>query len=413
MQFESPDSERQFRKHFHTQRITQDRVFALTQVAIVVLLSLRTAPTSLTPAIRLLFSGTHAFSAVILLLSTCLPSHTYALLRPYILVAARIFYDLLCPQLVWQLAAQPRVQESDRDNWPGFFLLWVTWSRWGSQLLTQVGYLLPFDLEAMLSPFGAILDMLNNKRLCRLLVVRQVHQRPFYRRAFIQLVTRLAVPFEILFAAGPQDCHNWDLSSSSGGSGGGSSSGAGSLPDKCAWNICTAAAAGGWSDASTSGGGCGSGSGGGCGSGGGDPAHGAAADDIAACYCETMFSLSQLLLSLLLPLLVTGYVELRQRWRFAAAARAAAAAEAQRRGERRTRRQLVEEEADWSLCLDGMRLLALLALIQFRIFLSLRFGIWEHRTWNTPFFSSCASAYGGLGLGASDGCGRARGALTD
>lgn len=31
----------------------------------------------------------------------------------------------------------------------------------------EVGYLLPFNLEALLTPFGALLDMLNNRRLCR------------------------------------------------------------------------------------------------------------------------------------------------------------------------------------------------------------------------------------------------------
>ena len=32
---------------------------------------------------------------------------------------------------------------------------------------TEVGFLLPFNVEALLTPFGALLDMLNNRRLCR------------------------------------------------------------------------------------------------------------------------------------------------------------------------------------------------------------------------------------------------------
>lgn len=31
----------------------------------------------------------------------------------------------------------------------------------------EVGYLLPFNEEALLAPFGALLDMLNSRRLCR------------------------------------------------------------------------------------------------------------------------------------------------------------------------------------------------------------------------------------------------------
>lgn len=30
-----------------------------------------------------------------------------------------------------------------------------------------MGFLLPFNVEALLTPFGALLDMLNNRRLCR------------------------------------------------------------------------------------------------------------------------------------------------------------------------------------------------------------------------------------------------------
>ena len=31
----------------------------------------------------------------------------------------------------------------------------------------ELGYLLPFYLEALLTPFGTLLNMLNNRRLCR------------------------------------------------------------------------------------------------------------------------------------------------------------------------------------------------------------------------------------------------------
>lgn len=148
MQFESAAAERMFLESFHTQRVTQDRIFAVTQVrafadtayqtglaggggrvstvrpppllvqaAIALLLALR-IPSNAIPAVRLLFWGTHAISATVLGLSSA-DKASYARLRPYLLSAARVFYNLLCPQLVWQLAAQSSAQGGSRDSWPG------------------------------------------------------------------------------------------------------------------------------------------------------------------------------------------------------------------------------------------------------------------------------------------------------
>lgn len=179
MRFESSEAERGFRQHFHTQRIAQDRAFAITQAAIAIVLALRT-PAGVSPAISLLFCGTHAISLAVLVFSAA-KRCTYVALRPYLLAAARAFSDLLCPQLVWHLAAHAGgTAQGAHDTWPAFCLLWVTWSRWGAQLLTQLGYLLPFYLEALLTPFGTLLNMLNNRRLCRLLTVTQARQRPFF-----------------------------------------------------------------------------------------------------------------------------------------------------------------------------------------------------------------------------------------
>lgn len=153
MQFESAAAERMFLESFHTQRVTQDRIFAVTQVrafadtayqtglaggggrvrtgrlstvrpppllvqaAIALLLALR-IPSNAIPAVRLLFWGTHAISATVLGLSSA-DKASYARLRPYLLSVARVFYNLLCPQLVWQLAAQSSAQGGSRDSWPG------------------------------------------------------------------------------------------------------------------------------------------------------------------------------------------------------------------------------------------------------------------------------------------------------
>lgn len=74
----------------------------------------------LLPAVRLLLCGTHAISAAILLLSLTARAR-YCSVRPYLLFAARVFYNLLCPQLVWQLASQQQVSggSKGRDGWPG------------------------------------------------------------------------------------------------------------------------------------------------------------------------------------------------------------------------------------------------------------------------------------------------------
>lgn len=150
----------------------------------------------------------------------------------------------------------------------------------------------------------------------------QPEARPFYRDAFARLATRLSLPFEVLFAAAPEGTCGQD-----GG---------------CPWNLCTAAAAGGGGSAT-------------------------AADDVATCHCESVFSLTQLVLSVLLPLLLVGYAEASQRRQFAAAQlQAASAAEREDAEGLRVsrRRRRLGGSAAWCISFDGMRLLALLALIQ-------------------------------------------------
>ena len=88
------------------------------QVSIVVLLTLRSGPAALTPSARLLFWGTNAISAAILGLSILSRQH-YARLRAPILVSARLFYNLLGPQLVWQLAAGVGGGSRAKGSWPG------------------------------------------------------------------------------------------------------------------------------------------------------------------------------------------------------------------------------------------------------------------------------------------------------
>lgn len=164
--------------------------------------------------------------------------------------------------------------------------------------------------------------------------------RPFYRAAFERLATRLAVPFEVLFAAGPSK---------------GCDPGAAADAPGCIWNVCTVAAAS-W------------GGGGGGASQGAQPLDGAA-DEVAACYCESVFSFTQLLLSVVLPLLLLGLAEARQRRQFAAAELArsgggAGGGEQEQEGSPRSSRLRRRSEAEWMVSYDSMRLLALLALIQ-------------------------------------------------
>ncbi|PRW20944.1 inner-membrane translocator [Chlorella sorokiniana] len=357
MQFLGAEAEREFRLHFHRQRVPQDRVFACTQMGIVALLLLRSSG-PLPPPLRLLYWGTYALSLAVLALSFC-ARRRYPAMRPHLLVAARVFYDLLCPQLVWHLASQNVGRSVERGSWPSFFLLWVTWTRWGSELLTQVGFLLPFNLEALLTPFGALLDMLNNRRLCRLLMAGEASEaQRFYRDAFARLASRLTVPFEMLFAAAPDSS-----CSTNGGEG-------------CGWSLCTAGATAGGPAAAD-----------------GAPVLPPSPTDVAACYCESVFSMTQVVLSVALPLLLLGCAEASQRRQFAACQLSAAAQreEAERsRAPRRRRRR--SGSAAWCITYDGMRLLALLTLIQFRVFLSLRFGVWQNYSFGASGTSETAAA---------------------
>lgn len=88
------------------------------QAAIAIVLALRT-PAGVSPAISLLFCGTHAISLAVLVFSAA-KRCTYVALRPYLLAAARAFSDLLCPQLVWHLAAHAGgTAQGAHDTWPG------------------------------------------------------------------------------------------------------------------------------------------------------------------------------------------------------------------------------------------------------------------------------------------------------
>lgn len=100
---------------------------------------------------------------------------------------------------------------------------------------------------------------------------------------------------------------------------------------------------------------------------------------MATCYCETVFGLSQLLLSLVLPLALAGYAEARQRRQYAAASQAAE----RHRYPPRSRRRSAVEAAGWGVSYDGLRLLGLVALIQ--VCMACVFGgapacpVWTHR----------------------------------
>jgi hypothetical protein len=115
-----------------------------------------------------------------------------------------------------------------------------------------------------------------------------------------------------------------------------------------------------------------------------------AADHVSTCYCEWVVSLTQLLLSLVLPLLFLGWSELLQRRQFAAEHQAALE---RRQGRRRgAAAERAGAPVEWGLSFDGMRLLVLLALIQARIFMAVRFGT----SW-PPWLASIAAAWGGTG----------------
>ncbi len=156
----------------------------------------------------------------------------------------------------------------------------------------------------------------------------------FYRDTFARLASRLTVPFEMLFAAAPD-------SSCSAEDG-----------KDCGWSLCTAGAAGGASAAGN----------------GSLMAAAAAADEVAACHCESVFSVTQVVLSVLLPLLLLGCAEASQRRQFAACQVSTAAQREEAEGSRGARRRRRRSgSAAWCVSYDGMRLLALLTLIQVRL----------------------------------------------
>ena len=199
--------------------------------------------------------------------------------------------------------------------------------------------------------------------LCRLLTVGQRGQVVFYRAAFTRLATRLGLMIRLLFGAAPADSCAAHLSGSTPVSGGSTA-----VPP-CAWGSLCAAA---------------------------DAAGQQATDHVSTCYCEWVFSLTQLLLSLVLPLMFLDWSELLQRRQFAAEHQAALERrQARRRGAAAERAGVPVE---WGLSFDGMRLLVLLALVQARIFLAVRFGTNWH-----PWLASIAAGWGWGGTGGDGG----------
>ena len=165
--------------------------------------------------------------------------------------------------------------------------------------------------------------------LLRLLTTGEATEsQRFYHAAFARLASRLTVPFEMLFAAASDsNC------TASGGK-------------DCGWSICTVAASG-------------------AASADGSPALPPAPEDVAACHCESVFSLTQLVLSVLLPLLLLGCAEASQRRQFAACQLSVAAQREEAEGSRTARRRRRRSGSTaWCISFDSMRLLALLALIQ-------------------------------------------------
>ncbi|KAL4424549.1 hypothetical protein ABPG77_010129 [Micractinium sp. CCAP 211/92] len=391
MNFECPEAERRFRQHHHSSRTARDALFAATQLAIATVLILREGPAALPPHLRLLCWTTQAVGAAVLALALLSRQLTgCAHLRPYVLVAARLLSDVLFPHVVWQMASSDssRGGKSDEDesaSWTGLFLLWVTWSRWGGLLVIQLWQQLPFNTEALLAPFSVLMSMLNNRRMCRLLTEGEPGpRRDFFRSAFGQVAGVLSAPASLILpswaAGGP--CR-WDGSVGRDGSPRGVRN----------WRMCAAEApsTGSSSYASQLAG----------------PA-GAHADHVSTCLCEGVFGLSQLALALALPLALLAWSEVRARRQFAAAeqyrqqeaqlARALRAGGVDLRVHQQPQRtppgqQHLQQQGSaavdaactpppgWFINCDRMRLLLALALIEFKLFLSLRFCELPQLTW--------------------------------
>jgi hypothetical protein len=152
----------------------------------------------------------------------------------------------------------------------------------------------------------------------RLLVVGSAAGQPAHRAAFERVATRLTLPWDGLVAAAPASLHF------RGPAGGGDSGGS--------WNLCVV---------------------------GDSPG---AADETAACYCESVLSATQLLLSLLLPLALVGCAEAQQRWRYAAQQRTLAGCRRERLLARRLGSGACGDR--WGVSLEGLRLYPILLLVQ-------------------------------------------------
>ncbi|KAL4451478.1 hypothetical protein ABPG75_007140 [Micractinium tetrahymenae] len=390
MNFECPEAERRFRQHQHSSRTASDALFAATQLAITTVLALHEGPGSLPRHLRLLCWATQGVGAAVLALALLSRRHpSCARLRPYILVSARLLFHMLCPHVVWQVASagsarSSKAGEDETASWTGLFLLWVSWSRWGGQLLIQLWHQLPFNTEALLAPFGVLMDMLNNRRLCRLLTESAAEpRRAFFRAAFSRLALLLSAPARLLLPSwAASGACAWDGSAASDGT----------LAASCSWSICSTEVQGSGSSYG--------------------PAGSAApqAEHVATCLCEGVFGLSQLLLSLALPLLLLGWSEVRARRQFAAAeryrqreaarlARIFGAGEVDvqlqhtlqhlLRGQQQLQQQPQGAAADsacippsgWLITFDRMRLLLALALIEFKVLMSLRSSEWPQFAW--------------------------------
>jgi len=93
-----------------------------------------------------------------------------------------------------------------------------------------------------------------------------------------------------------------------------------------------------------------------------------AGDEVAGGHCGRVFSVTQVVLALLLPLLLLGCAEASQRRQFAACQVSTAAQREEAEGSRGARRRRRRSgSAAWCVSYDGMRLLALLTLIQVRL----------------------------------------------
>lgn len=108
------------------------------QLAIATVLVLREGPTPLSRQLRLLCWATQSVGAAVLALALLSRRHqSCARLRPYLLVAARLLFDVLCPQVVWQMASSSNNPggtdgKDEAATWTGMgcWLASLGWHSW-------------------------------------------------------------------------------------------------------------------------------------------------------------------------------------------------------------------------------------------------------------------------------------------